>query len=288
MARTVKEIQDNITTVFVNEMAAIGYTVDPSTWSQVNLIRLIFYVVAVAVNILEQFFDMHKTNTDAAIKARLTPTREWYANTALDYQFGFNLLNNGDFDNAGYTDTQIAASKVIKYAAVVKQINSYGQVLLRIKLAGSNGTDLQQLPAIVVNGITEYFNRIAPAGDHLSIESNPPDRLKMSWRIYYDPLILNANGGRLDGQDSEVISNAMKQFLITGIPFSGTYVLAYHINFLEKIPGVVIAEILECSASYGDIPLTTVHTMYEPNAGWLRFSDDTDLIIQYVAQSTLQ
>ncbi|BAV09403.1 hypothetical protein FLA_5451 [Filimonas lacunae] len=270
-------------------MASVGYSVTPDTWSKVNLQRLFIFVVAVCTWSLESIFDLHRTNVEADIKALKPPSKEWYANKALSFQYGFPLFSDSDeFNNTGYTDEQITASQIVKYAAVVRQTNAYGRIILKLKMAGYDGQDLQQLSDVQIAAINEYFSRIEAAGDNLAVTSEAPDKIKMKWRIHYNPLILDSNGNRLDGQGSDVVRTAIKQFLVDGMQFSGIYALTYHVDYLQKIEGIVIPEVLECSASYGNFPFTTISQLYEPDAGWLRFADETDLIIEYVPQSAIQ
>lgn len=289
MARTISEIQAYITNVYVAEMAAAGYQVVPAAWSKVNIQRLLIYVVAVCTWSLEVIFDVHRANTESDIKALKPPTKEWYANKALAFQYGFPIASETDvFDNTGYTDEQITASQVVKYAAVVRQLNAYGRVVLKLKLAGYDGSDLVRLSTEEIAAINAYFSRIEAAGDNLVISSEAPDKLRMKWRIRYDPLILDGNGNRLDGQGSDVIRTAIKSFLVDGMKFSGIYALTYHIDHVQKIEGVVIPEVLECAASYGNVPFAAISQLYEPDAGWLRFNAETDLIIEYIPQSAIQ
>jgi hypothetical protein len=110
----------------------------------------------------------------------------------------------------------------------------------------------------------------------------------MKWRIYYDPLILKADGSRLDGTASEPVRDAIKSFLKDGIgKFSGTYYKIKHIDWVQLVPGVVIPEVLECSANYGVIPFTDIDTEYEPDGGWIRFNDDADLEIEFIPHNAI-
>jgi hypothetical protein len=290
MARTVEQIRQQITTVFVANMAAINIAVDPATWSAVNLFRLVINTVAMCQYILETRWDNLVADVLEILADLKPPSRRWYANKIKSFQFGFPLIQETDkFDNTGYTAAQIEASKVIKYVAVIKQINVYGRVKLRLKIAGSNGTDIVQLDDDVVTALTTWLDEeAAPAGDNYEVEARPNDAIKMKWRIYYDPLILKADGSRLDGTASEPVRDAIKSFLKDGIgKFSGTYYKIKHIDWVQLVPGVVIPEVLECSANYGVIPFTDIDTEYEPDGGWIRFNDDADLEIEFIPHNAI-
>lgn len=289
MARSISDIQQSITNMYVSEMAAIGVTVTPATWSQVNIVRLLIFIFASAAFVLESLFDLLRTEVDNNIKEQKPHTERWYAGKAKAYQHGFNLLPDSDqYDNTGYTEADIAAAKVVKYSAVVEQTNQYGRVYLRIKLAAESGDDLAPLSEDQLDGVKEYFKRVKDAGVGLQIDSLPPDHLKMQWKVYYDPLILDAQGGRLDGTDSEPVKAAIKSYL-ENLPFNGLYVLGYHIDAVQAVEGISIPPVIESAQTrYGDIEYQSVNVMYTPDAGYLRFYDDVDLLITYIPQSAVQ
>jgi hypothetical protein len=64
--------------------------------------------------------------------------------------------------------------------------------------------------------------------------------------------------------------------------------LQYHIDALQAVEGVVIAEIELCQTKYGLLPFTNVNTSVVPDAGYLRFANDADLEIEFIAQSPIK
>lgn len=288
MARSTAEIQASITASYVSEMASVGITVDPSTWSRVDLERQLMFVAAADANYLEELYDLLRIEIDTRLKEQKPHTPRWYAGIAKLYQHGYNLIAEGDtYDNTGVSAADIAAAKIVKYSAVVEQVNVYGRVSLRIKLATNDGTDLTPLSPVQLAGVKEYFARVKDGGVHLQIDSLPPDNIKQSWIVYYDPLILDAAGSRLDGTDSSPVRTAIKSYL-ENLPFNGTYVLAYHIDAVQAIDGVVIPTITEAVVKYGLLDYQSVNVLYNPDAGYLRFYNENDLSITYIAQSAIQ
>lgn len=285
MARSVTTIQNEIITAI--EADPVLNTVATST-SKVARWRLWTYIVAAAIYVHETFFDLFKADVNETIALLKPHTAKWYATKALAYQHGFALLPDSDlFDNDGYTETQIDESKIVKYAAVVEQENIYQRVFLRIKLARENAGDLAPLTEPQLEGVIEYFKRVKDAGVKLVIESLPADSIKMQWHIFYDPLILDAEGNRTDGTASDVIKTAIKEYL-KNLPFNGVYVLQYHIDALQAVEGVTIAEIDLAQTKYGLLPFANVNVQTTPDAGYLRFTDDADLQITYTAQSPIK
>jgi hypothetical protein len=287
MARTITEIHADITNTLVNELAAIEITINPATWSKTNLLRLITYIVAVCQWTVEQLQDIHKAEVNDLIAQKKPHSLRWYAEKAKAFQYGDDLVTEQDyFDNTGIEDDVVEASKIVKYAAVVRQRRANGRIFLRIKAATTNGADLAKLEEEQLNALREYFNRIADAGVDIQIDSLVADRLKLRLKIYYNPLILGANGSRLDGTDNAPVPNAIRNYL-QNLPFNGLFVLAHLVDALQAIDGVEIPHLLECYTSYGNLPLTTVDVEYVPDSGYLRI-DDVDLSIEYLPHSHIK
>lgn len=288
MARTITEIREQITSTFVNNMAAAGYVVDTTTWSATNVVRALIYTVAFCIFTLESLFDLHVTSVNDALENKKPHTTRWYSKTALAFQYGFSLLPDSDqFNNEGKTESEILASKIVKYAAVIEQLDAYNRLYLRMKIAMESGTDLAPLASEQVFAFAEYMARVKDAGVKLQIDSLPADKLKQVCRCYYDPLILSSTGARLDGQDAAPVVNACKEYL-KNLPFNGVYVVQYHIDYLQAVPGVVIFEIDTCEVKYGERPFEPVHTLYTPDAGYLRYENDAALTIEFIPQSPIR
>lgn len=282
-------MRDLYNQAYVAERAEAGLAADdPALWSRASRKRLLREIQLFLAFTVETIFDTFKSDVDSKLRELKPHSERWYANKALAYQHGIPLLPDSDlFDNTGYSDTDIANSKVVKYAAVVEQENEYGRVSLRIKLAGDDGTDLAPLSAPQLAGVTEYLRRIKDAGVKLQVQSLPADHIKMKWTVYYDPLILDANGNRLDGTGNAVDVAAIKGYL-KKLPFNGVYVVQYHIDELQSVEGVVIAEVNDCQTKYGLLPFTAVNVKLTPDAGYLRFDDDADLEIVRIPQSPIR
>ena len=221
MARPISEIQTQIEQNYTLNLAAIGITIDTTTWSATNLQRLLIYTVAFCVNVLEQLFDLFKSDVNTALAQLLPHTLRWYANMAVAFQYGFNLITDSDqFNNTGHTYDQIAASKIVSYAAVVEQTNAYGRVYLRMKVATTSGSDLAPLSDGQLTAFTAYMGKVKDAGVALQITSTAPDDIQQAWRIYYNPLILNNSGNRLDGTASTPVQDAIKLYLTSPVSYT--------------------------------------------------------------------
>ena len=287
MARTITDIHADITNTLVTEMAAINITINPATWSKVNLLRLITYVVAVCQWTIEQLQDAHKAEVNELIAAKKPHSLRWYAEKTKAFQLGDNLVSEQDYyDNTGISEDDLEAAKVVKYAAVVRQNRPNGRLFLRIKAATTSGTGLTKLETPHLLALTEYINRIADAGVDIEVSSTDAEQLKLDLTIYYNPLILGANGSRLDGTDPSPVPNAIRAYL-QNLPFNGLFVLAHLVDALQAVEGVEIPNLTSCSMSKGALGFFSVNVEDVPDSGYLRI-DDTDLSIIYLSHSQIK
>jgi len=275
MARDTAVIQQGI----IDTLATDGITISSSSTSRR---RLWTRAMAVCGNDLERIFDTHKTEVDDIISLMKPGSLKWYAQIARDFQYGYDLVPDEDYyDNTDLTDEQIADSKVVAYAAVIEQERA-----LRIKVARVVGGDLSPLSAEQLTAFVEYMARVKYAGTKLIIDSLPPDGLKLQLRIYYNPLVLNSNGDRLDGAVLDPVGKTVRAYL-QNLPFNGTFVLAYLIDELQRVDGVIIPHLVGASAQYGIFPYTAFDVKYIPDSGYLRLLVNEDIQVEYIPQSVI-
>lgn len=280
MARTITEIQDDI----ISRVAGTAELSALNSSSRVAVWRLWTYIVAVSIWALENLFDLHKTEVTNLINEKAPHSLRWYANKAKDFQYGSELAYEEDYyDNSTLSDDQVAEQKIIAFSAVVEQSKG-----LRLKVARIVDGDLNALTAQQLESFETYMNRIKDAGiTPLVVESLPPDNLKLELIIYYNPLVLGSDGSRLDGTNPDPVGNRIRDYL-KNLPFNGTLVLAYLVDALQQVDGVVIPHIVQAQAKYGTLAYSAIPVMYNPDAGYLRVQEEEDLTITFIPQSTIK
>ncbi len=282
MARTITEIQDDI----ISRITATAGLADLNSSSKTAVWRMWTYIVAVTVWALENLFDLHRNEVNSLINEKAPHSLRWYANKARDFQYGSELVPEEDYyDNSNLTEDEITVRKIIAFSAVVEQERG-----LRLKVAKIKSDDPNDLDALTpgqLQAFGEYMNRIKDAGvNPLIVDSQPADSLKIELNIYYNPLVLDSTGARLDGTDPDPVGKRIKEYL-RNLPFNGTMVLAYLVDALQQVDGVVIPHIVKAQAKYGDLPFKVIDVKYSPDAGYLRIVDTNDLHIDYIPQSVI-
>lgn len=277
MAKSINDWYSIIETQYVTEMANVGVAVDTSTWSNTNHQRIFLYVMAAVVYIPGMLQDIFKVDIDNTIAAMKPHSLQWYAGMARNFQYGDNLVDETDYyDNTGLTEAQIAAKKIVSYAAVVEQERG-----VRIKVAKTVGDDLGALVMDELSAFSEYMKDIKDAGVKLQITSGPADSLKLTLRIKYNPLVINSNGARIDGVTMTPVKGAIKTHL-KNLPFNGVFSVQKLVDVIQAVEGVNDLNVDSVQTKYGALLFTAVDISVIPDAGYLRIADE-DLGITYIA-----
>jgi len=246
VARKIENIQAEIIAQkeATPELSALSSTSKTAVW------RLWTYIIATAIYSLEVLWDNFRVEINKTIAEGKIHTKHWYRQKALDFQYGFSIIEGTDkFDNSGATQEQVANSKIVKQAACVKLISSNGWGILRIKVATGAPAPLNSEELTTLNA---YFqNHVADAGTYLIVTSNLPDMLALKLDIYYDPLVLNHLGERLDGTDNTPVKSEIIRFL-KSLEFNGALIISDLTAKLRQIEGVKIAVCKEARSKYGN------------------------------------
>lgn len=284
MARSVQEIQAQIiSTIQATPELAVKLT----STSMSAIWRQFTYVVAVAHQTIESLWDAFRIEIDERIAQTRVHNRKWYKGKALDFQFGFTLGESDVYDNTGYTDEEIAASKIIANAAVLRLVqNGYG--IVRIKAVKKVNDELAPLTEDEITAFRAYWDVVADAGTTVVATTGEADQLKARIDIYFDPQVLSSTGARLDGTDDSPVINGIKAFLKSQ-EFDGKLIRRQLENHLETIPGVVVPKIVDLWTKYGNYGYDTVgiqsvgivDEMRTPDSGYLKL-DEIESLIEFI------
>lgn len=266
MARSIQQIQDSLIAEKGTNPVLAALLTNPSAAA---IWLLWTYIVAVCQNVLETLFDDHVEEVDSKIKAEMPHTMGWYETKSRAFQLGYDINPlTGEYDEIS------EAAQIVKHVAAKEQVP-----YVRLKLAKAVGDGLGALSATEMAAFTAYMNLQKDGGVRLWITSNDADDLQVSFAIYYNPLVLDENGARLDGTAATPVLDAVKAF-VKAIPFNNLLVINKLVATIEAIDGVEICEPTFTAARYGELPFTEFVTEYAADAGYLvvdagYFNDNT-------------
>lgn len=282
MAQSIIEIQEEIIAA-KDAQPVLAVLNSPS---KVSIWRLFTYVFASSAWTLQKRQDMHKAEVLDAIENQSAHKLTWYEEKAKVFQYGHALIPDTDqYDNSLLTEAEIEAEKVIKYAAAQEVYDTEENLKgIRLKLATISGDDLAPVPSAQMEALKAYMAKVKDAGVKIYASTGDADSLKTELTIYYDPLVLDADGKRLDGTNDTPVQEALDNFLKTGLVFNGVFITALMVDAIQAVEGVVIPHVESIEARYGILDYEAIPVKYQPDSGYLRIvTPGTDLTINWVA-----
>lgn len=258
---TTADIKKIITDAFISDpevIAKYGLEKDKSfeeQFSAVSLESILFDDMATAILLSVQQFDQFKIDIVDMLDRLKVHKPNWYATKAKLFQFGKQTVGDTDkYDNTGFTNEQIEASRIVKYAAAVEASD---KSIMYLKVATGSEGNRQPLTNGQLIAFTDYMNRTGDGGVYIQIINDPADDMKLELDIYYNPLILDTQGKRLDGTNDTPIQDVINGY-VDNLDFNGMYTNMKLIDSLQKVDGVIIPELKYVASRYG------VYTEFKP------------------------
>lgn len=278
MARSISDIQASIIALVQGDATLAG----ASSTSQTAIWRLITNVVAQAIWALEVIFDAFTVDLLAQVEALKPHTLRWYQEKALTFQNGSDLPEGSDdYDNSALDDATVLAQQIVKAAAATE-----GGGEVQIKVAKETSGALAPLSGGEYASFESYINEIKDAGVVIEVINQEGDKLTVNATIYYDPLVLNSSGNRIDGTLNDPVGTAVKAYL-RALPFNGVLVRSALFDVLQGVSGVYTPVLSSVQAGvFGATGLVEVQVQYLPYAGYFKLSTLV-LTFTYISKDTL-
>lgn len=264
MARSIGIIQNEM----LDSITADENLAGLNSQSKVSIYRLIVFIVAFSIWVLETLFDTHKTEVDDIIEQKMPHRPSWYRTKAKAFQYGFALIEDTDkYDNTGFTAEQIEASLIVKYSAVTQ---SAGQLL--IKIATESAGILSPITAPQKASFDAYIAEVADCGVKYIVVNHLPDILLLNLQIFRDPLVLNDEGMSIVNGNYPV-KDAILEYM-KELPFNGELVLAHLVDKVQRVEGVRIPHIINAESQIIDInsnqylPAQPINVKTVPESGY--------------------
>ncbi len=219
-------------------------------------------VVAFCAFFLDGLFDSFKSAVNALLAADKSHTLGWYVTKAKAFQYGVSLP--ADTDVYAVVPPADDSVLIVSSAAAI-ELPETSKV--RLKVAKGEPGDLSALGTDQLNALRTYMGRIKDAGVRLEVTSSAADTLKLGVELFYDPLIIAADGSRIDGTASTPALDAINAFL-ADMPFNGVFVLNDLIDAVEAVEGLVICRVITATGIYATFE-TTITAKYTPDAGYM-------------------
>jgi len=299
MARSINDIQNEMLEAIgtTDELATLDVLTDDeqtqladrlTSASKVSVWRLFIWVVAYGQWVLESLLDLLYTSISTLIAENTYGTKLWYNKTALGYQHGYYLPETGIYA-LPITSAEIQAvnaSKIVGKVSIQRVVlNGVGS--LRIKVAKSVDGVLSAFSAAELAGFQTYIDLKDTAGVYKVATSGDGDDLKVHYKIYYNGLILDNEGKRLDGTDDTSVQDAIKAFL-ANTEFDGRLDINALTDALQNVDGVSSPHKVLVASKFGEFQYNSSNTIVgevidfrQPDSGYFVL-DEVNSIFEFV------
>lgn len=225
---------------------------DLTSPSRVAIWRLMLWVHAAITHFQERLWDVFKTQLEAIVSSATPGTRRWYQREALRFQYGHELMWDGN-KYAYSSDTPSA--RIITRCSVADPTS-----LVRIKVAKGVGPTI--LSPTEEAAFAAYMNKIKFAGTNLVVVNLPADLLRLQIDVYVDPLV-----------DFVALRQEFESAItlyLASLPFDGVLRRSAIMDRLQGVQGVVDVAINICEAKSTTFPTyQPIELEYSTEAGYV-------------------
>lgn len=278
MARTIDTIKAELTASWMNNphlQEAYGFSTGEDfnkRFSRVSIESLLLYIVAASIWTLEKLFDTHTAEVTDYIATMKPHTLRWYVDKAKAFMCRPLLPGTDQFDTTGMTDENIAAARIITFAACTES-----NATLYMKVAKAGPTPLKPEEKAAFEA---YLREVKDAGVRIDVTSQEGDHLTMDMTIYYNPLLMNGSGESKNAQTAgmKLVEEAIKNY-IENIPFNGEFRKNELEDAIQQVEGVVMVEFDSFEHSETGSNPETVVAYCKPVSGYFKYEPDNTTII---------
>lgn len=180
MSRSVDNINSYIKAQLVTNFAAIGITIDPTTWSKRNMLRAICFTVATCQALLEQLQDLfQQTIEDIAAKAPAA-SAPWVQDKMFKFQYSAT-----DPQIIALVDTVPTYPTVDPLLRIITACSVTSSVSNETQVKVAKQTPFVALSAPELSAAQGYINIIGIAGINYVVISLESDKMFIEADIYY-------------------------------------------------------------------------------------------------------
>lgn len=255
MARSI----DTIYSIIIAQKETTAELSGLTSSSSTAIWRLWAHITAAVIYTLEVLYDTFRSEITTLLETLKPGTLLWYQAMCKAFQYGDALTWNN-----GYSYAEIdEASQIIDQCSVTE-----GNGGLVIKIATDVSGELQQLSEAQEDAFAEYVAQMKYAGTRVSIVNSAANKLHVAAQVYYDPLVIKADGTDID-EATKPVELAIQSFL-RELPFNGRLKRNAVINAMLSVPGVSDVKILTLAHKYGAGAYDNIDVSVIPESGYFK------------------
>lgn len=237
MARTIQEIAEFIKEKFVANASLqelyglVSERTFDEQFSKTSIEARLIDVFASAAWALEQIWDAFRAETEEIVDGSYVTSEAWYYQKALEFQMGDDLAYNERSYRFEYPVID-ETKRVVKNVAI-RQVMDEDVTKLKVYFSDVRK---QPLTGDVRIAFEAYMREIGAAGTHYLFVSEPPDEIRVHLHVYYDALVLDSNGERLEG-GGKPVEEAVERYL-NELEYGGVFYASKLVDVIQQAEGV--------------------------------------------------
>jgi hypothetical protein len=201
--------------------------------SSVGIANAFADVFSICINVLEQLWDLMKSNFDASIAKAGAGTVPWFRERTLEWQYGDAVK----YANGVYAyDLINEEKKIIKFCSITETGNK--EILVKV----AKGTTPTALTSGEQLSLTDYLGFIRFAGTQVNIISQASDLCYINAIIYYDGQYSDVIQANVEGAITTYFNNISSQD-----NFDGKIVVNRIEDAIQAVEGVTYVKLNEVS-----------------------------------------
>ena len=216
MARDVTTIQQDIIADLVASAAAVGVTVDPTTWSDYDYRQLLTFVAASAAATTEQLWDASTADNEAEIAAGAPSTAPWLQYQVLNvFQYDATTAQIPELDEitgtfAPFYQIVDPTKRIVTQCAIVPSV--LGTFSVKVAKGGTTPVALTTGSTSELSALQSFLNLINIPGIIINASTGNADKIFVGGNVTY-------SGAYNSVIQANVVSAITNYFL--SIPTSG-------------------------------------------------------------------
>lgn len=220
MARSVDEIQQLIITDVQStpELAAASSPSRRAIW------RLWTYVVAVAINLLEQLMDISRTDVETFVSLAAPQTPQWLQNKIFEFQY--DATNPQVLQLINFVPQYPIVDTTLR---IVTRCSVKTSLANTVYIKVAKGTTPGALGSSEITALQTYVNTLGVAGIRYQVTSGNSDKLYVQAEIFYQ--------GAYASVISDNVIAAINNYFAT-LPFDGSLKLLDLEIAIRNVQGV--------------------------------------------------
>lgn len=252
---TTEEIRQELTTRFMGDSNAanlFGFTPGTnfdSRFSRAGLMSILFYVVAYVIALKERALDLWKDEITVLADHTRYGTWHWWVSVCRAFQYG---------DTTQVIDGKVAYPAIDESKQIVTGVaivESQTQPMITIYAAKGAAGSFQPLDPDELDSFKAYVAKIKPLGINVQVQSGPADSLTFNIAVAYNSTTTTT------GLYAS-ITQAITEYLATGVEFGGTIYRSRIIAAIMAIDGVLDVPTFEMLAPGSNSPCTEYTPAY--------------------------